>query len=117
MRLLLLMDGVMMDVLLLLCSLDVLNCCRSCCSVLVGLCGCCGESLAQRNLFLQDPLDVGVRRRLLELLTVHSVPERIHHPNRRRVLILLLPSAVVVRWSNSCHHCYFGRQPLPRQLL
>ena len=40
-----------------------------------------GEPLAERGLLLQHPLDVGVTRRLLQLLAVHPVPERIHHPD------------------------------------
>ena len=39
-----------------------------------------GEPLAaQGGLLLEDPLDIGVTGRLLQLLTVHSVTERIHH--------------------------------------
>ena len=38
-----------------------------------------GQALAQRRLLLKHPLDVGVTRRLLKLLTVHSVAERVHH--------------------------------------
>ena len=40
-----------------------------------------GEPLAERGLLLQHPLDVGVTRRLLQLLAVHPEPERIHHPD------------------------------------
>ena len=40
-----------------------------------------GEPLAERGLLLQHPLYVGVTRRLLQLLAVHPVPERIHHPD------------------------------------
>lgn len=30
---------------------------------------------------MKNPLDVGITGCLMELLTVHSVPERVHHPN------------------------------------
>lgn len=36
---------------------------------------------AERGLLLEHPLNVRVTRRLLKLLAVHSVPERIHHSN------------------------------------
>ena len=40
-----------------------------------------GEPLAERGLLLEHSLNVGVTRRLLQLLAVHPVPECIHHTN------------------------------------
>ena len=43
------------------------------------------ESFAtQRGLLLEDPLNIWVTGGLLQLLTVHSVAERIHHSNLKK---------------------------------